>query len=147
MIFTGLTAAKAVTSAGGFLKRIVKSPWFWAMLLVVAVGGGTYHYLKNDKKEAVATAVKGADQAATAKTLETEAKVFDRQQAIEHKYTILHEQTVKDYSNARATLSAAPIDERQAPAPRIIVDTINNLDRLRAGRDQTTVPDTQVPVG
>lgn len=135
--------AKALALA----KKVISSKWLYVGLAFIALAGGTYFYLVHDKKEAVTTAVKGADQAATNKTLQTGIAVDAAVAAKEPKFIILHDQTVKDYTNARATLQAAPADERSAQAPRLIIDTINDLDRMRAARDSTPVSDAEVPVG
>ncbi len=140
-------APAAALKVGSFFKNLLSSKWLYVALAFVALAGGTYLYLKHDKKEAVAAATTGANQKATNVALGTQAAVTDRQQAVEQKFIILREQTIKDYSNARATLNAAPADERQAPAPRLIIDTLNDLDRLRSARDPLAVPDAEVPVG
>lgn len=132
---------------GGFFGKVVKSPWFWAVLILAAVGGGTAYYLKHDKAEAVKQATNTADQNATNKSFAADSAVNARVQEREQKLIILHDQTVKDYANARATLQAQPAAERDAPAPRILIDTLNQLDRLRGERDAGAVPDAEVPVG
>jgi hypothetical protein len=129
---------------GGFFK----SKWLYIALAVIAVGGGTYLYLQHDKKEAVTTAVKAADTTATIKSQAADIVVTTRNQAVDQKMDRLKVQTVKDFTNARATLQAAPASDRDAQAPRVIIDTINDLDRLRAGRDDAgTVSNTEVPAG
>jgi hypothetical protein len=95
----------------------------------------------------VSTAVTGADQKATNKSLKAEGEVTRRVAEREQPLIILREQTIKDYSNARATLEAQPQAEREAPAPRVIIDTLNDLDRLRSAREPGGVPDAEVPVG
>jgi uncharacterized protein HemX len=139
----------AVAKVGGFLKGVVTSPWFWAVLVVAGLGTGTYFYLKNDKKEAVAAATTSADQNATTKSYETDRTVADRTKPIDQAYQQQHDQSIKDYAHVRETITAAPQDERDAQAPALLIRTLNELDRLRALRnsDPDTVSNAEVPVG
>lgn len=147
LIPAGFTLAKAAAGVGGFFKRILKSPWFYVVLAFLAIGGGTYFVINNWKDDAVATAVQGADQKATTVTLDAKDRINTRTQVIDVKMDGLRNQTTKDYTNARATLQAQPQAERDAPAPRVIIDTINDLDRLRSTRDAPATGDADVPVG
>lgn len=135
-------------SIGAKLKSFFSSKWFWAVLLLISVAGGTYWYLDQSKDEAVATAVKGADTAATIQSHEAKEEVEARTAPIETQYIIKREQTIKDYTNVRNQAAAAPADERNAQAPRLIIDTLNELDRLYGAREQPSgVPDSDAPVG
>lgn len=130
-------------------RKVVSSKWLYVGLAFIALAGGTYFYLQHDKKEAVTTAVKAADHEATDKSQKAAIVVNTRNQQVDQKMDRLKVQTVKDYTNARANLNAAPSQDRDAQAPAVIIDTFNNLDRLRAGRniDAGPVPDPNIPVG
>lgn len=116
--------------------------------LLLAVGGGTYFYLNHQTKQVVATAVENVNKDATIKSYEAKDEIGNRVIVIDRKYDALREQTVKDYANVRNTIQDAPASERDAQAPRILIDTLNELDRLRSEReDPSGVPDADVPVG
>lgn len=131
----------------GFFKGILTSKWTYVVLLMVAIGGGIYFTANHWMNKAVSTAVAGADTKATVQSQAAGLEVNTRNQAVDQKADKLKFQTVKDYTNARATLQAAPPASRDAQAPAVIIDTINNLDRLRAARDTDSVPSADVPVG
>ncbi len=120
---------------------------FAIIALLIAVGGGTYFYLNHQKNEAVTAAVTQADSKATIKSYETKDAIATRVIVVDRKFDDLHNRTVKDYANVRTTIETAPVEERDAQAPRLIVDTLNELDRLRASRDESGVPDPVLPVG
>lgn len=117
------------------------------VLLVLAIGGGTYFYLNKSKNEAVATAVKAADSNATIKSYETKDAIETRTIVIDRRFDDLQRQTIKDYANVRNTVQNAPETDRNAQAPDLLIDTLNQLDRLRANRDQSGVPDADIPAG
>lgn len=135
----------AVKSFFGSKKFLIPAA---IIALLLAVGGGTYYYLNHQTKEAVTTAVAGAAKDATIKSYETKDAIQNRVIVIDRKFDDLHDRTVRDYANVRNTIEAAPISERDAQAPRLIIDTLNELDRLRSEREDTGgVPDADVPVG
>lgn len=103
--------------------------------LLLAIGGGTYLYLNKQTKEAVTSAVQQADSKATIHTLETVTKVQDATITIDVKMDKLREQTIRDYTNVQSKIDTAPAVEREAQVPVIIIDTLNELDRLRGTRE------------
>jgi len=131
-------------SIGGFFKGLVKSVWFYVALAVLALGVGTYFYLKESTANQIEQAVTNANQGATIKTYQTreeaEAVFADRVQPMEQKA----EQTRRDYQNVRNQVQQRPQPERQAAAPPLIIDTLNELDRLRSARDEGAVSDAPV---
>lgn len=133
------------------VKLFMKSKKFLiplaVVLLLAAIGGGTYAYINHSKNEAVAAAVAGADSKATIQTYETKDTINNRNVEVDRKFDELRDQTTKDYSNARNRIQQAPAEDRTAQAPRIIIDTLNDLDRLRASREPAGVPDADLPVG
>ncbi len=135
------------TKVGLKLKSVFTSKWLYVILLMIAIGGGIYLTANHWKDQAVSTAVTGADTKATVQSQAAGLEVGTRNAAVDQKADKLKYQTVKDYTNARATLQAAPPASRDAQAPAVIIDTINNLDRLRAARDTNPVPSADVPVG
>lgn len=142
----------ALAKVGSFFGRVVTSPWFYAALIVIAVGTGTFFYLRWDKENAVeqatVTATTTANQTATVASLEAQTETQQRTQVIDRNYTRLREQTAKDFTNARNFVETQPVEERDAQAPRVLVDTLNELDRLRQGRaDANPVLDAEPPVG
>lgn len=116
-------------------------------LLLAAIGGGTYFYLKHQTQEAVTTAVAGADSKATIETYRTKEIITNRVVEIDKKYDDLHDRTTQDYANARASLETAPEADRKAQASPLVVGTLNELDRLRSSRDPNPVPEPDVPAG
>ena len=117
------------------------------VLLLLAVGGGTYWYLDKQTKEAVTSAVEQADSNATIKSYETKDEIDKRSQAVDQQFDTLQRRTAQDYNNVRIKAAAAPAEERDAQAPRIIIDNLNELDRLRNDRESGGIPDAEVPVG
>lgn len=105
------------------------------VLLLLAIGGGTYLYLNHQTKALVTAAVKQADSTATVKTLETKAKITERSAAVDVRMDKLHTQTTKDYENVRSHIESAPVESKSAAVPALIIDTINELDRLRSVRE------------
>lgn len=140
-----LTGTLILGKVRGFFKKILTSPWFYVILFLIAVGGGTYFYLQNDKKEAVATAVENHSAQGTIHSFQTKDAVSRATQKIDEQFDAKAAQTSKDYANARSQVEAAP--ERDAQAPALLIDTLNGLDRMRQDRDGVQVPDTDVPVG
>lgn len=132
------------TSIGGFFRGLFKSIWFYVALACLALGVGTYFYLKESTANQVEQAVTNANQGATIKTYQTreeaEAAFADRVQPIEKKA----EQTRRDYQNVRNQVQQRPQSERQAAAPPLLIDTLNELDRLRSTRDEGAVSDAPV---
>lgn len=131
----------------GFFKGILTSKWTYVVLLMVAIGGGIYFTANHWMNKAVSTAVAGADNKATDASQKAGLEVGTRNQAVDAKANKLKLQTAKDYTNARATLQAAPPATRDAQAPALLIDTINDLDRLRSARDADSVSNSDVPVG
>ena len=115
--------------------------------LLLAIGGGTYFYLNHQQEEAVAAAVETADSNATIRTYETKEIINTRTIEVDRRFDELQRQTIEDYNNVRNQIENAPVEERDAQAPAILVDTLNELDRLRQQRDSGGVPDADVPVG
>lgn len=117
------------------------------ILLLLAVGGGTYWYLNKQTNDLVAAKVEQADSNATIKSYEAKEEIDSRTQAVDQKFDTLQRRTAQDYNNARIKANAAPVEERDAQAPRVIIDNLNELDRLRNERDSGGIPDPEVPVG
>lgn len=140
-------------SVAGFFGRVFKSPWFYVILAFIAIAGGTFWYLRADKADAVEQAATQATQNAnTNATIQTQAaqvEYTERVQPIDQRYIILREQTTRDYANVRNEVQSAPVEERDARAPRILIDTVNSLDRLRGQREPAPagVSDAEPPVG
>lgn len=115
--------------------------------LLLAIGGGTYFYLNHQTKELVATKVEQVNSQATIKSYETKDAINTRTIVIDRKFDDLRVRTAQDYTNARNKVEAAPQEDRDAQAPHLLIDTLNDLDRLRRDRDAGGVPDPDVPVG
>lgn len=118
-----------------------------AVTLLLAVGGGTYFYLNHQTKELVASKVEQVNSQATIKSYETKDAINSRTIVIDRKFDDLRVRTAQDYSHARNKIETAPPAEKDAQAPRLLIDTLNDLDRMRADRDSDRVPDTDIPVG
>lgn len=150
----GLAEIPFLLKVKSFFGKLFSSPWFYAALVFIAIAVGTGWYLKNDKAEAVEQATEQAtqqaNQEATIQSLEAQTTTQERTQKIDREFTDLREQTTKDFTNVRNKIDTAPVEERDAPAPRILVDTLNELDRLRQERARTgpdRVPDTEDSAG
>lgn len=117
------------------------------VLLLLAIVGGTYLYLNKQQEQAVTAAVEAADSKATIKSYETKDAIESRTIVIDRRFEDLQRQTTKDYTNVRNDINNAPVEERDAQAPVLIIDTLNELDRLRQQRNASGVPDADVPVG
>lgn len=147
-----LPAIPALAKLGTFFGKVFSSKWLYVALAFIAIAGGTFYYLKNDKANAVdqatVTATEKANSTATIQSLEAQGKVTERVIVVDRNYTALREQTAKDYANARNSIEAAPVDERDAPAPRLLIDTLNELDRLHQQREHPdSVHQPETPVG
>ena len=137
------------------IGRVFKSPWLWAVLLLVGVGGGTYWYLKDDKRDAVEDAenrgAQDANNQANEETRDVENAIEAATDKIIADNARLREQTAKDFERVRGRIETASQQEREAPVAPLIVDTLNELDRLRANRDgdvdAAPVRDANVPAG
>jgi hypothetical protein len=115
--------------------------------LLLAIGGGTYFYLNHQQKEAVTAAVEAADSNATIQTYETKEIINTRTIEVDRRFEELQRQTIEDYNNVRNQINNAPPADLASPAPPLLIDTLNELDRLRQQRRTGGVPDADVPVG
>lgn len=152
MPIPGLAEFAILNKVKNFFKKLLTSPWFYVILAFAAIGGGTYFYLQNDKADAVEAAyteaTEKADGKATIQSYEIVTEANDRTRQIDQDHQALREQTAKDYANARNTVQNAPVEERDAPAPRILVDTLNSLDRMHQQREHPdSVHQSDDPVG
>lgn len=148
----GLAEISIVSKIGGFFKKLFTSPWFYVVLAFIAIGVGTFFYLKHDKNEAVeqarTEATEQADTKATLQSYEAQAETTNRTRQIDQDYQIKREQTAKDYANARNTVQTAPVEDRDARASPVIIDTLNELDRLHLQREHPdSVHHPEPPVG
>lgn len=148
----GLPAIGFVAKAGNLAKTVFSSKWLYVALAFIAIAGGTAYYLKHDKERAVdqatISATEKANTTATVQSLEAQNTVAGRTSVVDTAYVVLREQTAKDYANARNSIEAAPVEERDATAPRVIIDTLNELDRLHQQREHPdSVHYPEAPVG
>lgn len=125
-------------------KGLLKQPLFYVALALLAVGGGTYAYLRYSTNQQVNAAVKGADAKATIDTYETIGEAEAALEPHEQKAEIKAEQTRKGYENARRKVYTAPQPERTNLASPLIVRTLNDLERMSRERDADRVPDAEV---
>lgn len=142
-----LPAASAVK--GFFLSKKFLIPAA-ILALFLAVGAGTYFYIKNQTDEKVTAAVETANSTATIKTFETLDQVTSAYSTIDQKADAKERQTIKDYQYVTYRIESAPMEQKTAPVPPLIIDTLNELDRLRAVREaghESGIPDAEVPVG
>lgn len=137
--------AAAAVKAFFFSKKFLIPAAIIALLL--AIGAGTYFYLNKQTNEKVETAVEQADMRATNQTLETASEVQAATVTIDVKMDQLRTQTIRDYEYVRNRIEAAPVEQREAGVPPLIIDTLNELDSLRQTRGEDRVPDTELPVG
>ncbi|USM11574.1 hypothetical protein vBCbaSRXM_129 [Citromicrobium phage vB_CbaS-RXM] len=141
-----LALPAAATIKAFFLsKRFLIPAGIIALLL--AIGAGTYFYINKQTDEKVEMAVEAADSNATIQTYETKAKVDDATVTIDIRMDELERRTIRDYSNVRNQIQAAPVEEREAPVPPLIIDTLNELDRLHGERDASRMADAELPSG
>lgn len=115
--------------------------------LFLAIGAGTYSYLNKQVVEKVEAAVEQADNRATIQTLETASEVQNATVTIDVKMDQLRNQTIRDYQYVQNRIESAPVETREAPVAPLIIDTLNELDRLRQARGEDRVPDAELPSG
>lgn len=141
----------ALSLAGVFAKAksIVTSKWFILAAVCLAAGGGVYWYLNKTQDAIVEAKVENHDLQASNKTYQTSERVRNAADKVDERYDRIADQTREDYFNVRQDVYEAPVDQRTAPAPTLIIDTLNNLDRVRQQREGASsgVPDPEVPVG
>lgn len=152
MPLPAIPAIGLAAKAGNLVKTVFTSKWLYVALAFIAIAGGTAYYLKHDKENAVnqatTSATEKANTTATVKSLEAQNTVAGRTAVVDTAYVVLREQTAKDYANARNSIETAPVEERDAPAPRVIIDTLNELDRLHQQREHPdSVHHPEAPVG
>jgi hypothetical protein len=116
------------------------------ILIAITIGAGGFMFLQNKWliNKNVSTQVANHDQKATIQTLTIKSKVDDASAKIDEKFAQKHEKTEKEYIYVRQQIQSAPAGARNAPAPAIIVDTLNGLERLHANAEGG-VPDADVP--
>jgi anionic cell wall polymer biosynthesis LytR-Cps2A-Psr (LCP) family protein len=142
------TALGAFFTVAGFKKSIsglLKQPLFYVALAVLAIGGGTYAFLNHSQNEAVKTAVAGADASATIKTYQTKDQAEAALVPLQEKEQAKAAQTQKDYTNVRTIIVTAPAPQRNAQVPRLVIDTLNDLERVSRERNAASaVPQPNV---
>lgn len=134
------------------IKLFLKSKKFIIGLIVIAligaVGFGTYKFLNRQVDDKVELSVDKANNDATIQTYETQGQIDTRTIIIDAQMDRLRDQTIRDYSNVQNQIQFAPADQKAAPVPPLIIDTLNSLDRLRNDReDKGGVPQSDVPAG
>lgn len=141
-------ALKAFFTVSGFKKSmsgLLKQPLFYVALALLALGGGTYFYLNHVTNQAVKTAVAGADSKATIQAYQTKDQAEAQLAPIQQQEQAKAAQTQKDYSNVRTVIVTTPAPQRNAQTPRLVIDTLNQLDRLSESREQSSaVPNAAV---
>ena len=141
----------AGATIANWFGKLFRSPFLWAGLLLVGAATGTWWYLTSDKKEAVQKAEeKGASDANNRANEETRAIEDKLEQATDEiiaDNARLREQAAKDFERVRGQIETAPPEQREEHVAPLIIDTLNELDRLRADRDGNTdaVRDAKVP--
>jgi disulfide bond formation protein DsbB len=142
------TALSAFFTVAGFKKSIsglLKQPLFYVALALLALGGGTYFTLNHWKNQAVSTAVAGADANATIKTYQTKEQAEAALVPLQEKEQAKAAQTQKDYTNVRTVIVTAQAPQRNAQVPRLVIDTLNNLERVSRERNAASaVPQPDV---
>jgi hypothetical protein len=109
--------------------------------LLLAIVGGTYLAINHQTKQAVAAAVTNVNTTATVQTLQKQAQIQTQYDVITVIGNHQREQITKDYTNVKNTISNAPVAQREAPVPALIINTLNELDRLSLRRrDAGTIP-------
>lgn len=133
-----LAALRAFFTLTGFKKSLsglLKQPLFYVALALLALGGGTYAYLNHSQHEAVKAAVAGADSAATIQTYQTKDQAEAALVPLQEKEQAKAAQTQKDYANVRTVIVTAQAPQRNAQVPRLVIDTLNDLERLSRSRE------------
>lgn len=149
-LLAGLTAAPRFLALKKKVGTLLKSPWLYVILAMLAIGGGTYLYLKKSTETQITTAVKNADANATIKTFETKEKINEATAVVDEKFERRRVQTQKEYHNVRTTIIQAPSADRDAPASPVVIDTLNRLGRMRPDAEAANpsgTADAEVPVG
>lgn len=117
------------------------------VLLLLTIGAGTFFFLRHQTDALVESAVSGANQQATNTTLQQAQQISDEKAALDQQTIRIIVQTTKDYSHVEQRIQSAPAEQRQATVPPLVIDTLNELDRLRRDRDADGVAASEVPQG
>jgi hypothetical protein len=143
-----LAALRAFFTLTGFKKSIsglLKQPLFYVAIALLAIGGGTYFTLNHWKNEAVTTAVAHADEHATIQAYQTKDQAEAQLAPIQAQEQAKAIQTAKDYDHVRTVIVTTQAPQRNAQVPRLVIDTLNNLERVSRERNvASAVPQPDV---
>lgn len=140
-----LTLTVAALKAKALFGKLLKSKWLYIILAVIAIGGGTYAYLNHSTNQAVASAVANSDAKATIDTYKTRDQAEAALIPLNEKAEAKAEQTRKDYQHVRQQVYSHSAPERSQIAPPLIIDTLNDLERMSRSREDTDgVSDAEV---
>ena len=132
---------------GAFFGKIFTSKWFWIAFATVAVSIAGYYAFHKYVDGRVETAVVDDRKDATIATYQTEAKVNEQVAPIDRQYEAIRHQTQQDYHNVQVRIETASTEQREATTPDLIIDTLNDLSRMRQTGDPDPVLEAAGPVG
>lgn len=125
------------------LANFLRSPFLYVILLFIAVAVGTFFYIRHSTNQQIERAVANADAEATVATYEAKEKVEDILIPLLEAHDRKVERTRQEYEYVRREIYQAPEEDRTTPAPRLIIDTLNHLERLSRQRQEGGVPDDE----
>lgn len=141
------TVTAIVLKIKSFFGKLFKSKWFWIALITITVSVGGYIAFHKYVGNKVETAVVSDRKDSTIQTYKAKDKVDSTTAPIDRKYDRIRDQTIKDFANVRVQIQTSEPSQREAPAPDLIIDTLNAIDRVRASGPADSVPDATHPVG
>lgn len=132
---------------GAKLRKVFSSKWLWIALASLALIGGSIYAFNHYVDNKVETAVTDDRKDSTIQTYQAQDKVQTTVAPIDRKYDVIRQQTQQEYTNVRSTIQSAPQDQREAPAPDLIIDTLNALGGMQRGSGTDGVSSPSDPVG
>jgi len=143
-----ISAALIFGKVKGFFGKLFTNKWLWIALLGAVAAYTGYRVFHNYVDNKVETAVVDDRKDATIQTYQAKEKVDEGVADIDRKHDVIREQTIKEYHYVRDQIKAAPAEQREAPSPDLIIDTLNALGGMRRGQaGPDALLETAGPVG
>lgn len=144
----GIEWALLGSKVGGFFKDLFSSKWFWIVVGSGLLAFGAYKVASNYVDNKVETAVTDDRKDTTIQTYQAKDQVDSAVAPIDRQHDQIRTNTIKEYHYVRDQIAAAPAEQREAPAPDLIIDTLNALGGMRRGAPVADgVPQASGPVG
>ena len=143
-----ISAAVILDKVKSFVKGLLTNKWVWLVALALAASWWGYRTFTAHVEEKVEAAVTDDRKDATIETYKAKEQIDEAVADIDRQHDVIREQTIKEYHYVREQIKTAPVEQREAAAPDLIVDTLNALGGMRRGQaGADPVPETADPVG